>query len=505
MSRQSLRTKLTIWNAALFLVAILAFGGLQVWLATQSAEKILDQALITRAEGAIRGGRPRGGPFGMGGPPGGQGGQQPPDQVPNGQPNSQPNPNGGLGNPGGIVPRQGGPPPESPGSPFFFRRPAFINADGSSGEPQQNIGPWAPNLVQKTLNGELQRGYVTVQETRLRVISLPFARPDGKFDAVQVVQEAAGIELAQKAQILSMLSTLPIVLLISFGLSLVLSRLVLVPVAKLTKAAEVLAQNPSSKERIESGGDDEMGRLSNSFNQMTDQMQLANAQLAESLERQKRFTSDAAHELRTPLTSIALAAQNGLHDNATEEDKLRSLQIIDRSSASLRRLTDILLSLARIDAGKTSIELLPLLIASVVPEAIANAGLDGDTRIRVEIESNCPKVIANADGLRQILTNLLTNAAAATPKDGFILIAQTGTSIRVQDSGSGIAPEHLPKLFDRFYRVDTSRTKASGGFGLGLAITKALVEAQGAGITVSSSVGVGTTFSIEFSKSDQNS
>jgi two-component system OmpR family sensor kinase len=360
-------------------------------------------------------------------------------------------------------------------------------------------------LVAQTLKGDLQRGYVTVQDTRLRVISMPLRRPDGKFDGVQVVQEAAGIELAQKAQMVSMLSALPIVLLISFGLSVVLSRLVLVPVSKLTRTAETLAQNTGSPERIETTGEDEMGRLSIAFNQMTDQMQSASAQLAESLERQKRFASDAAHELRTPLTSIALAAENGLHDGATEEERLRSLQIIERSSASLRRLTDILLSLARIDAGRASMELAPLSISSIVPDAIANAGLEGDARIRLEIDENSPTVLANADAMRQILTNLLSNAAAATPEDGFILIAQSGTCLRIQDSGAGIAPEHLSKLFDRFFRVDTSRTRASGGFGLGLAITKALVDAQGANISVSSSVGKGTTFSIEFQNSEQNS
>ncbi len=511
MNRLSLRTKLTLWNAALFLVAIFAFGGLQIWLATRSAEQILDEILIARAEGLFRAGRPGGPPFpGFGGPLGNQ--QQPIRQTPvnpqNGRNGQQPPPMGapkGQRNPDGPPPGPLGQELDPFWSSFYIRMPALIDADGNSANRQINVPPWAPKLVVATLRGEMQRGYVAFQGTRLRVISVPLERPDGKFDAVQVVQEAAGIELAQKAQILSMLSALPIVLLISFGLSFLLSRLVLVPVARLTKAAELLAQNPVSKERIESGGEDEMGRLSNSFNQMTDQMQLANAQLAESLERQKRFTSDAAHELRTPLTSIALAAENGLHANATEEERLRSLQIIDRSSASLRRLTDILLSLARIDAGKVSLELSPLSIASVVQEAVANAGLEDDARIRVEIESNCPKVIANADALRQILTNLLTNAASATPEDGFILIAQSGITLRVQDSGSGIAPEHLPKLFDRFYRVDSSRTKASGGFGLGLAIIKALVEAQGAEISVSSSVGVGTTFSIEFSKSEENS
>lgn len=516
----SLRSKLTLWNAALFLVAILAFGGLQIWLATRSAEQILDQSLIARAEGSMRGGPPGRGPFGpgFGRPMAGPGGQSQNIAPNGGDPNTQPQnpppqdrrPQPGdaplsQGNPNGLAQRQGGPPPDSPGSPFFFRRPAFFNADGRSPEPQQNIAPWAPMLVAQTLKGELQRGYVTVQDTRLRVISMPLRRPDGSFDGVQVVQEAAGIELAQKAQMLSMLSALPIVLLISFGLSLVLSRLVLVPVSKLTRTAETLAQNTGSSERIETTGEDEMGRLSMAFNQMTDQMQSANAQLAESLERQKRFASDAAHELRTPLTSIALAAENGLHDGATDEERLRSLQIIERSSASLRRLTDILLSLARIDAGRASMDLAPLSISSIMPEAIANAGLEGDARIRLEIDENSLTVLANADAMRQILTNLLSNAAAATPEDGFILIAQSGTCLRVQDSGAGIAPEHLSKLFDRFYRVDTSRTRASGGFGLGLAITKALVDAQSANISVSSSVGKGTTFSIDFQENEQNS
>jgi two-component system sensor histidine kinase MprB len=293
--------------------------------------------------------------------------------------------------------------------------------------------------------------------------------------------------------------------LVAAVLAALLSRLVISPVTKLTQAAEKIARDPVARERINDEGTDEMARLSGAFNTMTERLQESNVQLQSALDSQKRFTGDAAHELRTPLTSISLAAENALHKEATVEDKELSLKTVLRSAQSMQALTSMLLSLSRLDSAEGKLLTTPTEILPILKSAVTATGLDNDPRLLWDVQNESTKQLLAPNAVLQIVTNLLENAAAYTPADGTITIKLRDTGIEVQDTGEGIAAEHLPHVFDRFYRADPARSRAKGGHGLGLAICKSLAEAQGADLTVTSKLGSGTTFTLRFSGSSGNS
>lgn len=376
-------------------------------------------------------------------------------------------------------------------------------ADGRVFPVSEELPIWSPTLLEESKNGRVARGYENAFGMRLRVISMPIPAPNGRFDVIQVVEDASGIELARRSQLLSLASTLPFALVAALAASWLLSRFVLEPVHAMSKWAVKLANDPLAADRIPKQSTSEMDSLAHSMNSMADGMQTANEQISGALERQRQFTSDAAHELRTPLTSLKLAAENGLHPEATPGEMRRSLEVVDRSATSLAGLLEMLLSLSRLDAAKAVLPLERVDLEKTVNDALALAGLQGDPRISLELEGRT--VLANAGAVKQIFVNLLTNAAAHTPVGGQIRIYMDGVKLAVSDTGTGISPEHLDRIFDRFYRVDESRSRASGGHGLGLAIVKSLVEAQGGSVSVESEVGVGTKFFVTFCESPENS
>lgn len=481
---KSLRGKLLLWNALFFLLALLAFGSLQLWLSHRSAESILDRMLIARAMDVAQGPGPRQGQ--------GQGPGQ--GREPNGPPDG---PGNGEG-PNGPQPR-----------PQFrdddLRRPRMIGLDGKVIMPRGQTLIWSKELYARSLRGEVSTGFGTINGTPVRIASVPGFNAERKVrNVVQVAQETETLDVARSGQLWALLAGLPVALIASLGIAFLLSRLVLKPVGDLTRTAEGIAADPSSKERIPVASQDEMGRLSATFNRMTDSLQDSNEQLEASLERQKRFTSDAAHELRTPLTSIALAAENGLHQQATPDEMKRSLTIVNRSATSMKKLTEVLLALSRLDTGNQDLAMSEFELLPVLKESASLAEVEEDPRLDWEVPDGTI-VHANADAVRQIVRNLLENAAVYTPEAGHIKVSWNHDTLSVQDSGIGIAKEHLSHLFERFYRADASRTRGQGGHGLGLSIAQGLAQAQGFELKVSSEVGRGTTFFINFMKNPLSS
>jgi signal transduction histidine kinase len=219
----------------------------------------------------------------------------------------------------------------------------------------------------------------------------------------------------------------------------------------------------------------------------------------EAWERQQRFIASASHELRAPLTLIRASAEVALRDLPPDEvDRRELLRDVLAESDHMRRLVDDLLTLTRLDSGQLTLTKetvdLTALLASIQRQA---ARLGKQRGVAVELADVGGLVQADTERLQQVLLIALDNALRYTPAGGRITLAATPmertVQIRVADTGCGIAPEHLPHIFERFYRADPARGRENGNAGLGLSIAKGLVEAMRGRITVESTVGVGTT------------
>lgn len=269
-----------------------------------------------------------------------------------------------------------------------------------------------------------------------------------------------------------------------------LARRVLGPIHALHAAAQRVSRGEST--RVEIAGDDELASLGHAFNDMA-------AALAQQEQRKRDLTNDIAHELRTPLTDLRChleALQDGVVEVTPE-----TLATLHAEVTHLQGLVEDLGELARAEARQLPLspehvnvsELLRQVHRQATPRASALginvADVDAPAALTVWIDPG---------RLRQVLSNLVDNALVHTPAGGHIHlgaeVVAEGIAIMVRDSGPGIPAEHLPHVFDRFYRVDPSRSRTTGGVGLGLAIARQLVEAAGGRISVTSVPGQGTTF-----------
>jgi PAS domain S-box-containing protein len=217
------------------------------------------------------------------------------------------------------------------------------------------------------------------------------------------------------------------------------------------------------------------------------------------------FVANVSHELKTPLTSISGYAETLLADQPDTETTRRFLGTILENARRMQRLVDDLLDLARIEAGRWQPEPEPVPVGDTAREMwneLAEKAAARSIEFTVETGSGAEMVTADADALRQVLTNLLDNSLRYTSSGGRIVcrsrLEDGGIAISVADNGSGIPHEHLDRIFERFYRADQSRSREEGGTGLGLAIVKHLVEAHGGRVYAESERGMGTTVTCWF-------
>lgn len=279
---------------------------------------------------------------------------------------------------------------------------------------------------------------------------------------------------------------------LAFLMTILLSRSILHPVDALRDAAKRMGSGDLSQ-RVNIQSRDEVGELGKTFNAMADNL--------ERLELLRRtMVTDVAHELRTPLSNVR-GYLEAIQDNMVQPTR-EVINSLHEETMLLNRLVNDLQELSLAEAGKLKIEIQTLDIGQIILRATALAQpSSGKKKVIVEssLPPDLPMVHADPERLGEILHNLLENAIHYTAEGGKIMItAEAGedfVEISVQDTGSGIAPEYLPYIFERFYRVDQSRSRATGGAGLGLAIVKHLVEAQGGQVSAKSVVGQGTTIS----------
>jgi len=225
----------------------------------------------------------------------------------------------------------------------------------------------------------------------------------------------------------------------------------------------------------------------------------------ERLERvRQEFLSNISHELRTPLTSI-LAFVETLEDGAIkdEENNQRFLKVIRKNAQRMHRLIDDILELSTIESGKITLELKRINLNQLIEEVFTNLSGKAKER-RIKLKNEIPQgafVFADAVRLEQMLTNLIDNAVKFNAEKGLVIVGfeekNEKNIISVSDTGEGISSEHLQRIFERFYRTDRARSREIGGTGLGLAIVKHLARIHGGEVSVASTLGRGSTFSIE--------
>ncbi len=369
--------------------------------------------------------------------------------------------------------------------------------------------PLSDDALQAAQRGEVWVEAAQVAGERLLIRTVPIMADGVLTEILQVGRSLAVRDESIRVLGLGLLAGGIVATFAAFGLGWVLAGMALRPIQRLTETAQAIGAERDLTRRVEhTGPNDEVGRLATTFNAMLAELQAAYQQVEQALEMQRRFVADVSHELRTPLTTL-----NGnielLHREPPISGQDRAEVLSDMTSESKRliRLVNDLLALARADARRP-LHNEPVRIKPIIKDACRQASSLAPDRPITCDPSPDVAVLAEADALKQVLLILLDNALKHT--GGEITIAAQATEERVvmsvRDTGPGIEPDLLPHLFERFSRGKTGQVEtgigteseigAEAGLGLGLAIARALVEAQNGTIAVESQVGLGSVFTV---------
>ena len=351
---------------------------------------------------------------------------------------------------------------------------------------------------------------VSINEPKVTIVDeseLPFEHLKGDSDdeaaeAIALLDEAvnelaAGPQLGalqddfQKSLLASVIAGgIAGILIIAF-----FTRRAFAPMRELTDAAERLGKGELGQ-RVRAGHRGEIGQLATTFNTMASELEASET-------RRRRLTADVAHELRTPLTNIR-GYLEAVKDGIVEPDD-QTINTLHEETLHLSTLVDDLRLLAVADAGALKLEMLPDRIETVV-ESVVRAfkprAMESDVELICEVADGLPLVDIDRTRITQIIQNLVENAIHHAPSNSEVIVRvdretePAAVRVSVTDSGDGIPEEDIEHIFDQFYRVDTSRTRATGGAGLGLTIVKRFVEAHGGEVSATSAPGAGSTFAV---------
>jgi heavy metal sensor kinase len=314
--------------------------------------------------------------------------------------------------------------------------------------------------------------------------------PDGPL-SLQVAANLAPIHRALRELVIVLLTIGPLALACTLGGGYWLARKALGPIDRMAATAAEITSTQLDRRLETSGTDDELDGLARTFNAMIERLQ-------RSFEEVRRFTADAAHELRTPLAAMRTEAEVALRSPRSAERDQRMLENLLEEMERLSRLVAQLLFLCREDAGIGTGAVRTVRLDELVSDVGEHMGVAAQEK-RVGLSLDLPgpfPVEGDADRLRQLFFNLLDNAIKYTPPGGTVAVRGEATDgqvrIAVDDSGIGIPADHLPHVFDRFYRVDPARSPEAEGSGLGLAICRSIAEAHGGRLGIDSGAGRGT-------------
>ncbi|MFN3652147.1 MAG: ATP-binding protein [Armatimonadota bacterium] len=486
MRWRSFRVRLTLWNAAILTLVLGVFGVALAYSVQLSMLRAIDEELAAQARRFASAGFP--GPRGRS--PRGEGGgrgersRRPPSDFPE------------------LDTLE-----EEERARLALRRPRFLAPQGDVlGRPGDVVGPWDPEAFREALAGRPVHSTVRAGDERVRVLSVPWRRGEETVGVVQVARELREYDRLRARQLKIFLLLLPPALLAAVAGGFFLTDRALRPVRQVTHAADEIGAEDLSR-RLEVTGDDELADLARTFNRMIARLEEAFTsreeayrRLSAAYEQQRRFTSDASHELRTPLARIKGSTSLALSGERTPAEYRRALARADRAADVMTRLIQDLFLLACSDAGHLGLQLRTVDLRSVLEDALSQLPEEAAARVRVELPDAPLAISADPPHLARVFVNLLENAVRHTPPEGGIYLrarAEGGQVLaEVADEGEGIAPEHLPHLFERFYRVEVARSRQGGGTGLGLAISRSIVEAHGGEIRVRSEPGQGAVFTV---------
>lgn len=290
---------------------------------------------------------------------------------------------------------------------------------------------------------------------------------------------------------------LPIMVVLAVGGGYLLVKRALAPVESMAGKAELITHHNLAQRLPVTRTGDELERLAISLNHMI-------SRLDDAFQQSKRFAADASHELRTPLTVLRTELENLARNPQPGPDPYERLGSLLQPVERLSKTVERLFALSRLDAGEAQTEWIAIdlgeLVATTVDQMLL---LAADKGIKVSCDAQ-QRVVVTGDRsrLKQIVVNLLDNAIKYTPAGGAVHLRVTVSDgqavLSVEDSGIGIPAEALPHVFERFYRVDTTRSTETGGAGLGLAIVKTICDAHGAVVRVASALGRGSSFQVTF-------
>lgn len=531
----SIRAKLTLTAVTVMGVLFISLGTVVEVVGRQQIMSSVDSELGQRAAQIIRAhqevdreNRPPPGEF-AGGPQ-----VQGPDDRRDGSdhgPDDMHHPNGGdqgqavqgPGNPTGQPGQgrqHGGGGPGGPGGPRGFG--GFLRRLQEIGDPTLAVGPrfislsdgppFAPpdmrlpyDKVAVASADKVGTAYSTVivgtgsSAQKMRLISRLAKDDNGRRWVVQVPYPLGQIDNALRTLNRTLLLLLPFGLALTAVACLLLMKTIMRPIREITVTADSIGGDDLSG-RLSVTGRDEFALLGTTINGMLGRLENAFdvqrqtlARLEAVLKQQRRFTADASHELKTPLAVIKANTGLMLHGSKLNEDDLSSIQAIDSAATRMNRLVQGLMLLARAEAGSPVLGLAPFDLSLAVQNAVDQVHRPAEKRVSYSDDGSSFMVSGSERDVERVFVNLIDNACRHTAVDGHIdvSVVRAGSEavVTVRDNGEGIGSEHLPHLFERFYRADSARSTETGGTGLGLAICKGIVEATGGTISIESELG----------------
>jgi len=398
--------------------------------------------------------------------------------------------------------------PPGTARPSFVRLDKFIQIVGPDGRAvawSANLGtarlPVAASVLERVRAGEtVFQTLAHFGEEPVRVVAVPFDVGGVRYMIMVAGSLDDADTVVRSARLLFLLMAFAILTAVGVTGTL-LARRALRPIDRIVTQARRIGEASLAERLPASPAQDEIGRLIETLNDML-------ARLERSFDVQRRFTADASHELRSPLSRLRAELEVTLRRSRSSgeyEETLRScLDEVER----LSRLTDELLSLARLDAGEGQEQPVSAAVGPIIEGALRRLAPEAGRRgVRVVLTPSPSLVARLVPGAAELaVANLLDNAVKFSPVGGEVvvrIVADGGDAvIAVADSGPGIEADEVPRLFERFHRGTAARSSEAPGVGLGLAISRALIERQGGRIAVASAAGGGATFSIRLPLAD---